>query len=41
MDRRFLVPGATVARQIVYHTILTLLLGLVVAYLYRGRRAPA
>ena len=35
------MPGAIVARQIMFDTILTLLLGLVVAYLYRGRRAPA
>ena len=35
------MPGAIVARQIVYDTILTLLLGLVVAYLYRGKRTPA
>jgi hypothetical protein len=35
------MPGTIVARQIVYDTVLTLLLGLVVAYLYRGKRAPA
>ena len=33
------MPGGIVVRQIVYDTVLTLVLGLVVAYLYRGRRA--
>ena len=32
------MPGAIVVKQIVYDTILTLMLGLLVAYLYRGTR---
>ncbi len=33
------MPGAIVVRQIVYDTILTVALGLLVAFLYRGKRA--